>query len=124
MRYMSNIKCGCGEFLLATKSGLICPHCANQFNHDELRTIGDLVEISVSSDLGWYEEHKQKFKKLEGLYFLGFDDSEFIDEKITHGFVDFGYDTPTHDQVVKLVALLDETVDDRVKPLRCCENGV
>lgn len=113
MIYVSNIKCKCGNFLVATKSGLICPHCANQYDYTKLHVCGDLIEISVSADVSWYKEHVDKLKDIEDLTFLGFDDHTGE----STGFVDFGFEDLTQETAVRLVNMLDIMVDDRVTSL-------
>ena len=43
MLYVSNIKCGCENFLLATKSGFVCPHCGNKYY--DTRICGDIPTV-------------------------------------------------------------------------------
>ena len=119
MLYVSNIKCGCKNFLLATKTGFVCPHCGN--NYHDTKVCGDIPTVSISATVDWYEEHKEQLKKLSFLEFLGFDDISLKNNPNETGFVDMGCEDFTNEKAIQLVNLVDNLVDNRCKPLNIKE---
>lgn len=115
MLYVSNIKCGCKNFLLATKSGFVCPHCGNKYY--DTKICGDIPTVSISSTVDWYEEHKEELKTLKFLDFLGLDDISLEEHPNKMGFVDMGCEDFTNEKAIKLVELVDNIVDDRCEAL-------
>lgn len=119
MLYVSNIKCGCENFLLATKSGFTCPHCGNDYY--DTKICGDIPTVSIGATVDWYEEHKEELKTLKFLDFLGLDDISLEEHPKKMGFVDMGSENFTDETAIKLVSLIDSIVDDRCEALNTKE---